>query len=454
MVVWFLVLWVLFGHVAIWVAVYNRLHSWGIPRAMVLAGSVVAIFLVVAGPLTFVWGLYTGLWGWLDEQLSTWPQISSTLFGAGWFPVAALYALACVAKATSVIYWWVKGKLSPPPAVLRHHVSWRYQLPREHLLDHQASWGNRLLLRLPGNESLDVELVDLAVDIPHLPAGLDRLRIVQLSDLHLSGRVPRAFFERVVEIVNDQDPDFVLLTGDVVEKPECLSWVPEILGELRAEYGRYFVLGNHDVLLDVNKLRRSLEDAGLIDLGNRVVEVPVSVTWGKRASRVYPRLFDKESSDACLPAWQTLPRVVLVGSERPWIGEALSLSELDGRRDGALLLAISHTPDQIVWARKEGIHLLLAGHLHGGQIRIPVIGPIVSPSRFGTRLNAGLYFWPPTLLYVSRGLSARFPLRWQAPPEVTCLTLRAPQGASHPRVDFPGKAPALGASGFGEHLDR
>lgn len=421
-----IVLWILFGHVAIWVAVYNRLHSWGIPRPAVLAGSAVAIGALLAGPVGFVGGILSGLWEQLWDtflQHLSWSAIFSAPL---WIPVGAVYALVCLAKATSVFAGWVKAKLSRPPEALRHLVRWQYPVAKKDLVQNHHSWSDRLLLSLPGNQSLEVELVDLAVEVPQLPEALDRLRVVQLSDLHLSGRVPRSYFEHVIDIVNDQDPDFVFLTGDLVEKWEYLAWAEELLSQLRAEYGCYFVLGNHDMLLDVNALRRALQEAGHVDLGGRVVEVPITSTWGKRAGGAFPRLYPADAPAEAACGWHSLPRVILAGSEEPWLGRAPSLGELNGRRQGALILALAHTPDQIVWARKEGVHLLLAGHLHGGQIRLPGIGPVVSPSRFGTRFNAGLYYWPPTLFYVSRGLSARFPLRWQARPEVTCLTLRAP----------------------------
>ena len=70
---------------------------------------------------------------------------------------------------------------------------------------------------------------------------------------------------------------------------------------------------------------------------------------------------------------------------------------------------------------------MLAGHTHGGQVRLPWIGAIVAPSRHGVRYASGTFFEPPTVMHVSRGLSAEKPLRWNCAPELTKLTLRSPE---------------------------
>ena len=100
--------------------------------------------------------------------------------------------------------------------------------------------------------------------------------------------------------------------------------------------------------------------------------------------------------------------------------------DLDGVLGNAFRLLLSHTPDNIGWARRQNIDLMLAGHNHGGQVRLPAIGPVYSPSRFGTRYASGVFWEPPTLMHVSRGLAGRHPLRLNCPPELTRLVLRRP----------------------------
>jgi predicted MPP superfamily phosphohydrolase len=88
-------------------------------------------------------------------------------------------------------------------------------------------------------------------------------------------------------------------------------------------------------------------------------------------------------------------------------------------------LCLSHTPDNIPWARRADVDVMLSGHVHGGQIRFPVFGSMLVPSRYGRRYDCGSFDLPPTLLHVSRGLSGEHQLRYNCRPEVTLLRLRA-----------------------------
>ena len=89
----------------------------------------------------------------------------------------------------------------------------------------------------------------------------------------------------------------------------------------------------------------------------------------------------------------------------------------------AFRLCLSHTPDNINWARQRSVDLMLAGHVHGGQIRLPLIGSIFCPSRYSRRYDCGTFFEAPTVMHVSRGLAGQHPLRYGCRPEVTRLIL-------------------------------
>ena len=91
----------------------------------------------------------------------------------------------------------------------------------------------------------------------------------------------------------------------------------------------------------------------------------------------------------------------------------------------AFCLLLSHTPDNIRWAQWNQIDLMLSGHNHGGQVRLPGFGPVYSPSIYGCHYASGVFWEPPTLLHVSRGISGKHPLRWNCLPEMTRLVLRA-----------------------------
>jgi predicted MPP superfamily phosphohydrolase len=114
--------------------------------------------------------------------------------------------------------------------------------------------------------------------------------------------------------------------------------------------------------------------------------------------------------------------VILAGDEQPWFGTAPDLSTAPSPEE-AFRILVAHTPDRYPWAQEHGFGLMLAGHNHGGQIRIPLLGPIVSPSRYGVKYASGVFHEPPTTLHVSRGLSALHLLRFNCQPELTKLVL-------------------------------
>jgi predicted MPP superfamily phosphohydrolase len=100
---------------------------------------------------------------------------------------------------------------------------------------------------------------------------------------------------------------------------------------------------------------------------------------------------------------------------------------LDSVPADAFRILVSHTPDNIGWARRHRIDLMLSGHTHGGQVRLPILGPVYSPSNHGCRFSAGVFWMDPTLMYVSRGVSGKEPIRYNCPPEVTRLILKGPE---------------------------
>ncbi|MGB9687529.1 metallophosphoesterase [Thermogutta sp.] len=259
--------------------------------------------------------------------------------------------------------------------------------PRRH---HPSS-----LLFLPGNESLACHRVELALSLPELPSALNGLRIVQLSDLHFVGRIPDEFYQLVVEHSNRLEPDLVLITGDIVDRKECIPQAQKILAPLRAKSGVFFILGNHDLRAGVENVRTALTEIGFKNVGGRVEQLSLNGT-----------------------------AILVGGNELPWLGPAPSYPCHDSvHKTPHFRLLLAHTPDQFYWAIRNKIHLMFAGHTHGGQACLPWLGPIIAPSAYGIRYAQGLYHKPPTTMYVSRGIGGEFPLRYFCPPEITCLTL-------------------------------
>ena len=118
--------------------------------------------------------------------------------------------------------------------------------------------------------------------------------------------------------------------------------------------------------------------------------------------------------------------MIVIGNESPWFQPA---SSLKGAPDDAFRLCLSHTPDNFRWAQQNSIDLVLAGHVHGGQIRLPGIGPLFVPSRYSRRYDSGQFAAGPTVMCISRGLAGGEPLRYNCRPEVARLILRSSASA-------------------------
>ena len=373
------------GHIAIWVAIINRTHATNWPYPLVKRLTKL-FFLIMLGPppllaIALFWGPPQALLPW---RLLT-------------LPPPALVALTCylavcwfAAAVVLVCYLWriVFYDVSP---VLRFHR--RRSLDTSHIL-YSPDDPHHAIVRLPGNQSLKLDLTERGLDVPRLPPPLDGLSIVHLSDLHFTGKVARPFFEEVVRISNSLEPDLVAITGDLVDKTRCIDWIPDTLGRLKARYGVYCILGNHDLRVDWKRMLRVLGDCGLVHLGGR---------WITTEVRGQPLL--------------------LAGNELPWFGPAADPCAFPPRSEVPFRIMLAHSPDQLAWARKGDGDLMLAGHLHGGQIRLPLVGPLFSPSYSGVQYASGLFYVPPTILNVSRGLSAELPLRMNCTPEIVHLTL-------------------------------
>jgi hypothetical protein len=126
-------------------------------------------------------------------------------------------------------------------------------------------------------------------------------------------------------------------------------------------------------------------------------------------------------------------RLALGGTSYPW-GRDLGRQPIP-TADARILL--SHAPDQVYRAAGWGVDLMLCGHNHGGQVRVPVFGPILMPSRYSRRFDRGFFRVGQTLMSVSQGVGAKDPVRVGCHPEVTRLTLRSPvvrEEPEHPDV--------------------
>ncbi len=368
------------GNFAIVVAVLNRVH--------VIRFHLRTLSILRRSHLLLIIGFTVGLvWqgGFGRARL---------LFGGSWFdiaPVYQLYFVLCGISAVCAAVIVVRRWFRVPPAALRSSrseiVDVAEVLGKRPLAPGRYHW----LARLPGNEVEKIEISHKEICLPGLPPQWDGLSILHISDLHFIGTITRDYFEEVLRRGEELKSDLVVFTGDLLDEPHLSSWLPTTLGRLSAPLGCYFILGNHDWELDPGQIRGSLCELGWIDVADRYLTI-------EHQQR----------------------KMLIAGSEYPWMGENPDIS--DATADFRLLL--SHTPDNYHWAREMRFDLMLSGHNHGGQIRPPGIGPIYTPSIYGTRYAAGVYYEEPTLLHVTRGVSGKEPIRYRCLPELTQLVLR------------------------------
>ncbi len=374
-----------FGHTALWVAMFNRVHALPFPCRLISALEKVHVLFLVAGPVAVT--------GWMLGGFRAHASFAALLTE---YPVLAGYAFVCCGIAIFIPVIWSVRKVTDLQLLqpLSNHTE-QVDVSRE--LGHAVvgTRGALLLSKIPGNQLGELYIHDKVLSHPRLPSALEGLTIGHLSDFHFTGKIKREYFEYVIDRANELDCDIVAVTGDIVDTDECIDWIPATLGRLQSRHGVYFVLGNHDKrITDVPGLRSTLREAGLIEVAGRTHEIEIA---GQR--------------------------VALAGNELPWFRPA---GELAADQQGAetFRILLSHSPDQLRWARKRQFDLMLAGHTHGGQIRFPVIGPVVSPSLYGVKYASGLFYEAPTLMHVSRGLSGLDPIRINCAPELAKLTLR------------------------------
>lgn len=265
------------------------------------------------------------------------------------------------------------------------------------------------------------------VPIPNLPAGLDGLRIAQLSDIHIGMYLPRDEVRRVVEMTNELAADLAVVTGDFVTRGgDPLEECVEELTALRAPLGVWGCNGNHEIYARCEARAASLfRQGGMRMLRGENAEL---VHRGQAVNLIGVDYQRTRATDG--------PRRPMLEGIEPLI-----------RRDAPNIL-FSHNPNAFRKAADLGIELTIAGHTHGGQVQVEILDHHLSPARFMTDFVAGLYErkvargeWRaltatgsrtsdvgrPTSahLYVNRGIgTVGTPIRVGSPPEITLLTLR------------------------------
>ncbi len=239
------------------------------------------------------------------------------------------------------------------------------------------------------------------IHLSRLPDVFRGMRIVQVSDLHYAEYTEAFFLRAIVDRINRLRPDLVLITGDFAtfgplpetysrrRLPECAAILSRIECPLR-----YASLGNHDYYVGESYVMGPLEENG----------IPVLV-------------------NAAVPLERNGARIWLAGLGSACVDHADPARAIPRAAAQETVLVMAHEPDILPKVARYNVDLMLSGHTHGGQVRIPFV-PLLFQPDLGQRYVEGWFRYGPTQLYVNRGIGAiGVPFRFRCPPEITVFTL-------------------------------
>ena len=255
-----------------------------------------------------------------------------------------------------------------------------------------------------------IEVSESDVLIPGLPAAFDGFRVAQISDIHMDEFTEAFFVHEVVNRVNSLNPDAVFLTGDFVTSEYAprkfaigAGWqCAGILKELTCRQ-RYAVLGNHDCQVGADEVSEALADNNIIVLRNYYMPL--------------------ERSGARI--WLAGLADPLQGSPDPEATIPASIRNIPQEPIILLCHAPDYVDDLLAMPSGQAVSLMLCGHTHGGQVRLPLIGPMILP-RMGRKYVEGWFRFGRLQMHVNRGIgTVGVPFRLDCPPEISMLTLRS-----------------------------
>lgn len=248
-------------------------------------------------------------------------------------------------------------------------------------------------------EKFKVREIDLP--IAHLPRDLQGLRIVQLTDIHLSEFLPERDLERVIAMANETRAQVAVMTGDLITRVhDPLDACLRQLARVKTDAGMLGCLGNHEIYAEAEDYTAQ-EGAKL------------GVDFLRRQARAMR--FGNATLNIAGVDYQPMKKPYLTGAER-----------LIRRAPETVNLLLSHNPDVFPVAEKQGYDAVIAGHTHGGQVTVEILEQYVNAARMYTPYVSGLYRINQSSLYVSPGIGTiGMPVRLGTQPEITVLRLCA-----------------------------
>lgn len=256
-------------------------------------------------------------------------------------------------------------------------------------------------------EQFNIRVRELEASFPNLPSAFDGYTLLHLSDLHLTklGRLEK----RTMEIIGAREVDGCIITGDVTAEPRASDVFRRVCSVIKHRDPIMMVLGNseHKPWLDTDTLAKALTFDGL----QMLVNSSTTLTRGADS-------------------------IAVVGVDDPYSRRERLDAAFDGVDPTGFVLFLTHAPSITPEAIARGADLILSGHTHGGQVRIPGIGVLWTHMRSNRALSDGLYT-PADLkrianvdagrsvLFVNRGVgTSRLHIRFLCPPEIVYITLR------------------------------
>lgn len=245
----------------------------------------------------------------------------------------------------------------------------------------------------------DLRVREVDVPLANLPKDLDGLRLVQLSDIHLSPFLSEAELARAIDMANELRPQVALVTGDLITSHgDPLDACLRQIARLKADAGTLGCLGNHEIYAGVEN-EATVKAARL--------GIPM-LRQQSRQLRFGGATLNVHGVD-----YQRMHGHYLAGAERFLV-------------PGATNILLSHNPDVFDVAARQGWDLTVSGHTHGGQVTIEILNQNLSAARFFTPYVYGLYREGGRSIWVTRGIgTVGVPARLGAPPEVVLLRLCA-----------------------------
>jgi predicted MPP superfamily phosphohydrolase len=267
----------------------------------------------------------------------------------------------------------------------------------------KALWGGAATA-LVGTYPLFIERYIITVNyytipVPNLPYEFDGMRVIHLTDLHYGPLMPLGILDKVIHKTNELEKDIILCTGDYVRGAAAVRKIDgiwSVMAKLRAPEGVYTVLGNHDHWASTEQSVHCLNTSGHINLRHKAVPL----------SRDGKTLWLGGAGDL----WEDHVNLDQVLKDVP---------------DDACRIVLAHNPDTADTDYTTRVDLMISGHTHGGQIRIPFIGPPWLPVK-NKAYSSGFIRSQKTNVFISRGIGwAAFPMRFNCLPEIAILILSA-----------------------------